>query len=125
MNYTRECITYEIFSVHFCSYEWYRNDHYLLIDANIQMSDTHGTITIETAASLDEGYYQCITINDQGVALSITTCLQRAGKFTINSMMASSNGNMVSGEFPAQRPVTRSFDVLFDLRLNNQLSKQS
>ena len=31
----------------------------------------------------------------------------------------------VTGEFPAQRPVTRSFDVLFDLRLNNQLSKQS
>ena len=23
------------------------------------------------------------------------------------------------GEFPAQRPVTRSFDVIFDLRLNN------
>ena len=31
----------------------------------------------------------------------------------------------VSGEFPAQRPVTRSFDVFFDLRLNKQLSKQS
>ena len=28
------------------------------------------------------------------------------------------------GEFPAQRSVTRSFDVSFDLRLNNQLSKQ-
>ena len=28
------------------------------------------------------------------------------------------------GEFPAQRPVTRSFDVLFDLRLNKRLSKQ-
>ena len=27
----------------------------------------------------------------------------------------------VPGEFPAQRPVTRSFDVLFDLRLNNSL----
>ena len=25
----------------------------------------------------------------------------------------------VPGEFPAQRPVTRSFDVFFDLRLNN------
>ena len=25
----------------------------------------------------------------------------------------------ITGEFPAQRPVTRSFDVLFDLRLNN------
>ena len=31
----------------------------------------------------------------------------------------------VSGEFPSQRPVTRSFDEFFDLRLNKQLSKQS
>ena len=30
-----------------------------------------------------------------------------------------------SGEFPTQRPVTRSFDVFFDLRLNKRLSKQS
>ena len=29
------------------------------------------------------------------------------------------------GEFPAQRPVTRSFEVFFDLRLNKRLSKQS
>ena len=28
------------------------------------------------------------------------------------------------GEFPKQRPVTRSFDVFFDLRLNKRLSKQ-
>ena len=51
--------------------------------------------------------------------------------------MTSSNGNifLVSGhlcgeftgpgEFPAQRPVTRSFDVFFDLRPNKRLSKQS
>ena len=26
-------------------------------------------------------------------------------------------------EFPAQKPVTRSFDVFFDLRLNKRLSK--
>ena len=31
----------------------------------------------------------------------------------------------VPGEFPAQRPVTRSFDVFFYLRLNKRLSKQS
>ena len=31
----------------------------------------------------------------------------------------------VPGEFPARRPVTRSFDVFFDLRLNERLSKQS
>ena len=29
-----------------------------------------------------------------------------------------------SREFPAQRPVTRSFDVFFDLRLNRRLNKQ-
>ena len=31
----------------------------------------------------------------------------------------------VTGEFPAQMPVTRSFDVFFDPRLYKQLSKQS
>ena len=51
-------------------------------------------------------------------------------------MMTSSNGNIFRvtgplcgeftgpGEFPTQRPVTRSFDVFFDLRLNKLLSKQ-
>ena len=31
----------------------------------------------------------------------------------------------VNGEFPSQSPVTRSFDVFFDLGLNKRLSKQS
>ena len=31
----------------------------------------------------------------------------------------------VPGEFPAQRPVTRGFDVFFDLRPDKRLSKQS
>ena len=47
-------------------------------------------------------------------------------------MMTSSNGNIfrvtgplcgktpVTGDFPSQRPVTRSFDVFFDLRLNKR-----
>ena len=30
----------------------------------------------------------------------------------------------VAGEFPAQRPGTRIFDIFFDLRLNKRLSKQ-
>ena len=34
-------------------------------------------------------------------------------------------GTPVTGEFPSQRPVIRVFDVLFDLRLNKRLSKQS
>ena len=51
-------------------------------------------------------------------------------------MMTSSNGNIFRvtghlsgeftgpGEFPTQRPVTRSFDVFFDLHPNKRLSKQ-
>ena len=31
----------------------------------------------------------------------------------------------VTGEFPSQKPVTRSLDFFFDLRLNKRLSKQS
>ena len=43
------------------------------------------------------------------------------------TMMTSSNGNIFrfTGEFPVQRPVTRGFDVFFDLRLNERLNKQS
>ena len=43
-----------------------------------------------------------------------------------SALLAICAGNSpVTGEFPAQRPVTRSFDVLFDLHLNKRLSKQS
>ena len=45
---------------------------------------------------------------------------------TFSALMAICAGNSpVPGEFPSQRPVTRSFGVFFDLRLNKRLSKQS
>ena len=45
---------------------------------------------------------------------------------TFSALLAYCDGNSpVSGEFPSQRPVTRSFDVFFDLRLNKTLSKQA
>ena len=61
------------------------------------------------------------------------------GGYTLlcNPMMMSSNGNIFCvtgplcgeftgpGEFPTQRPVTRSFDVFFDLGLNKRLNKHS
>ena len=44
---------------------------------------------------------------------------------TFSALLVLGAGNSpVPGEFPAQRPVTRSFDVLFDLRPNRRLSKQ-
>ena len=66
------------------------------------------------------------SLANEDVTISITTIV----------MMMSSNGNIFrvtgslcreftcTGEFPAQRPVTRSFDVFFDLRLNKKLGKQ-
>ena len=69
----------------------------------------------------------------------MTDAEQRTGHFILTwlvYMMTSSNGNIFRvtgplcgeftgpGEFPTQRPVMRSFDVLFDLRLNKRLSKQ-
>ena len=57
--------------------------------------------------------------------------------FLFQNMMTSSNENIFRvtgplcgeftgpGEFPTQRPVTRSFDVFLDLRLNKRLNKQS
>ena len=45
---------------------------------------------------------------------------------TFSALLAICAGNsLVPGEFPAQRPVTRSFDVFFDFRLNKRLRKQS
>ena len=45
---------------------------------------------------------------------------------TFSALLALCVGNSpVSGEFPAQRPVTWSFDVFFDLRLIKRLSKHS
>ena len=45
---------------------------------------------------------------------------------TFSALLAICVGNSpVPGEVPAQRAVTRSFDVFFALRLNKRLSKQS
>ena len=44
---------------------------------------------------------------------------------TFSALLANCAGNSpVPSEFPAHRPVTWSFDVFFDLRLNKRLSKQ-
>ena len=44
---------------------------------------------------------------------------------TLSMLLAICAGKSpATGKFPAQRPVTRSFDVFFDLRLNKGLSKQ-
>ena len=44
---------------------------------------------------------------------------------TTSALLAICAGNSpISGEFPSQRPLTRRFDVFFDLRLNKRLNEQ-
>ena len=42
--------------------------------------------------------------------------------FSVSLVLCVRN-SLVTGEFPSQRPVTRGFDVFFDLRLNKRWSK--
>ena len=44
---------------------------------------------------------------------------------TFSTLLVFCAGNSpATGEFPAQRPVMRKFDISFDLRLNKWVSKQ-
>ena len=44
---------------------------------------------------------------------------------TLSALLAiCARNSPITDEIPTQRPVTRSFDVVFDLRLNERLSKQ-
>ena len=45
---------------------------------------------------------------------------------TLSALLAPCAENSpLTSEFSSQRPVTRSFDIFFDLRLNKHLGKQS
>ena len=71
---------------------------------------------------------------DEMVPLIIKHCLYqkltqpwwRHEMETFSALLTLCAGNSpATGEFPSQRPVTWSFDVFLDLRLNKRLSKQS
>ena len=49
----------------------------------------------------------------------------RVTGFCAGNSPVNTGNSPVTGKFPSHRPVTRSFDVFFDLRLIKRLSKQS
>ena len=60
------------------------------------------------------------------IGTDIQTSWWRHQMETYSTLLAICAGNSpVPDEFPSQRPVTRSFDVFFDLRMNKRLSKHS
>ena len=61
-----------------------------------------------------------------GSRTSINAYMMTSSNETFSVLLAICAGiSPVTGEFPAKRPVTRSFDVFFDVRLNKRLSQQS
>ena len=70
--------------------------------------------------------WRLISVRVQTCLLSPRNPWWRHQMETFSALLAICAGNSpVSGEFPTQRPVTRSFDVYFDLRPDKRLSKQS
>ena len=59
-----------------------------------------------------------------GVCLKMTRWRHQMEAISALLALCAEN-SAVPGEFPAQRPVARNFDVFFDLRLNKRSSKQS
>ena len=64
----------------------------------------------------------CAIVNSGTFANSIYMMTSLNGNFSRILAICAGNST-VTGEFPTQWPVTRSFDVSFDLRLNKRLSK--
>ena len=71
--------------------------------------------------------FSWLTINlDNKEIIKILHSWWRHQAKKISSLLALCEGNpLVNGGFPSQRPVTRSFDVFFDMHLNKGLSKQA
>ena len=87
----------------------------VLIFVSKQVHDIHGIIVLTHTSEVIE------PMRDQHGSCA----WWRHQMETFFALLAICAGNSpVPGEFPAQRPVTRSFEVFFDLRLIKRLSKQ-
>ena len=98
------------------------------------LSSRSTKISLSSFRRKSHSYYDCNLHESRGEPVSDTSRVYkdhgswwRHQMETFSALLAICAGNStVSGEFPTQKPVTpRSFDVFFDLRLNERLSKQS
>ena len=72
----------------------------------------------------DLGFPEMVSQGEVGGGQRILLTWWRHQMETFSALLAICAWNSpVPGEFPAQMPVTRSFEVFFDLRLNKRLSK--
>ena len=98
-------------------------------DALAHCITTPSRIIVKNIQDPDSLIFMIVCILMMSVSEKMVLCWNRA-LYDTGDMMTSSNGNIFHvtghlcgeftgpGEFTAQKPVTRSFDVFFDLRLN-------
>ena len=103
-----------------CSMYWLvPNNAWQIID------DVRVILSSEGYGCLRESIIDNPSIYNRNNATTFLDTWWRYQMGTFSALLAFCAGNSpVTDEFPAQRPVTRSFDVFFDLRLNKRLSKQ-
>ena len=86
----------------------------------------HFTVSRQTFWIISCDHRQCIRNHSSTKETTLQSTMMTSSKENISVLLAICAGNSsVTGEFPSQRPVTGSFDVFVDLRLNKRLSKQS
>ena len=101
-----------------------------MYNSKINCQHGHESLTLICSLSPNSMHIGKIQTTDKtGYLVALLECFPhswwRHQMETFSALLALCAGNSpVTGEFPAQRPVTRSFDVFFDLRPNKRLSKQ-
>ena len=102
------------------------------VGSSFQVIDGQSIITKSRGVCMHVCMYGCMYVWMDGwmdacrVVSFRTISWWRHKMEALSALLALCAGNSpVIGEFPSQRPVTRSFDVFFDLPANKQLSKQS
>ena len=92
-----------------------------------QISQANNKETLNaTSLALCNGNAVSVLMSSRPHNLQMIITWWRHQMETFSALLALCAGNSpVTGEFPSQRPVTRSFDVFFHLCLNKQLSKQT
>ena len=115
------------------SISWHHHEYSSLTHFPVNVQVTKGGILIFTNATQVQDRAKCGLIMPSLIDCWFCnyndTCFPQAWwrhqMEACSVLLAICAGNSpVDGEFPAQRPVTRSFDVFFDLRPNKRLNKQ-
>ena len=121
-----KCVPYDIHMVllwlyYAFSMEWYDWFTHILYERFVgTVAIVHVWCCVSTEREWCLWYSGCVAWTSQRL---MPWCRHQMKTFSVLLALCAENSSL-TGEFPSQRPVTRRFDVFFDLRLNKRLSKQ-